>query len=323
MKIFLRKKFKAAVCFFAFNAIKSNLIHSLRIRQRLIILNLHRISDQINPYYSSLTPKLFEDLLKFISQHFNVVTFEELSYSGPSDKPYLILSFDDGFYDFFEVVLPLLERYRFKANLNVIPACLDSGLPVWDVALTDILNAAPISLVTRLKLPGFSYAVSESNKAYFALALTKYLKNKNKVERQVCWEEILSLFSHVDVYPTRMLTKSDLLSFAGEHEIGVHSYSHETMGVESDDFFIKDFFNCKDYFYNQLKLPLFIYSFPSGSYRVEQIDFLLSQGIKNVLIVGEDYSKHNFRVHPRFTFYADTPSEVKLRACGFNFRSFG
>ena len=59
----------------------------------------------------------FEEQLQYFSKHFSSVGYEDLLYltegAWNSDKPGLIISFDDGYRSNFELVAPLLEKYGF------------------------------------------------------------------------------------------------------------------------------------------------------------------------------------------------------------------
>ena len=109
-----------------------------------------------------------------------------------------------------------------------------------------------------------------------------------------------------------------MINISKTHEIGVHSYSHESMGIELESFFENDFLQCQSYFKNILNLPLDIYAFPSGSYKKSQLDFLQNNGIKYILLVNEKYSFCTNSKFNRFTFYGDSNSEIKIRALGWN-----
>jgi peptidoglycan/xylan/chitin deacetylase (PgdA/CDA1 family) len=313
------KKHIKQVVFFLLNRFRQkSYINKIVSNHHLIILNLHRVSNEVNPFYPSLTPKLFEELLKFITKEFNVITFKEIEKYKDSKKPNLILSFDDGFYDFLEYAMPILEKYNVRANLNVIPQCIESGKPVWDVMLGDFLDQAPVEWVNQIELPDFEMKLNESNKSQYGLALTHYLKQRSKEERKKLWVSIDKGIQELDITLTKMLNKDEIIQISKIHEIGAHSYSHESMGIESKEYFETDFFKCEEYFKNKIKLPLDIYAFPSGSYQDYQLDFLEKNGINHILLVGEKYSDHCTNRHFRFTYYADSTSEVKLRALGFH-----
>ena len=100
-----------------------------------------------------------------------------------------------------------------------------------------------------------------------------------------------------------------------EHELGAHSYSHASMGFESNAYLENDLRRCKDYFEAVVGTPMRIYAFPNGSYREEQIGIVAGSGVQHILLVGEDFASPD-SPHTRFTFHAHSSSEVKFRALG-------
>jgi peptidoglycan/xylan/chitin deacetylase (PgdA/CDA1 family) len=101
-------------------------------------------------------------------------------------------------------------------------------------------------------------------------------------------------------------------------EVGAHSFSHESMEFEDNSFFENDLAKCHEYFRKQLDLPLETYAFPNGSFRSEQVAILEKSGIRNILIVGEDFSRPNDSVFSRFTIYGSSTIEAKYQALGIN-----
>ena len=72
-----------------------------------------------------ITPSMLEEDLLYLSKHgyqsvfiSDIINFCEGNASLP-DKP-IVLSFDDGHYNNFLYAYPILKKYNFKANLNVI-----------------------------------------------------------------------------------------------------------------------------------------------------------------------------------------------------------
>src|SRR6185312_674219 len=106
-------------------------LRSYKQRNKLAtILCLHRVSDEESITFPPFKIKDFERLLQYIDKHYQVITIETLS-TAKSNKPALILSFDDGFLDFFENALPLLKKYGMPCNLNVVTNCLDNNFQIW------------------------------------------------------------------------------------------------------------------------------------------------------------------------------------------------
>lgn len=286
----------------------------------IAILNLHRVSPLTNPFWSPLDPKVFEELLKFLQANFEVVSFDDLESLNRPGKPAAILSFDDGYYDFIEYALPLLEKYRMRANMNVIPQCAESGKPIWNVRLYDFLNTAPRALVNEIRLPGFSAELKDDSreaKIGYGLKISGFLKNRPREEREKLWREIEPVMAKSDFQETRMMTADEIREISRVTEIGVHSFSHESMGFEENEFFERDFIKCRDYFAEKLQLPLTAYAFPNGSYRAEQVDFLRRSGVKHILLVDEKFSGRGTDIFPRLTVYGDSKREVIFKSLGF------
>lgn len=317
-----RKYIKSIVFIFLdLIGIHKKYIKSIQANNKLTILNLHRVSPEQNPFYRPLHPKQFDVLVEYISKHFNIITFSEINEQVISHKPNIILSFDDGYYDFLEYAMPIMQKYNVRANLNIIPECVESGLPMWNIKLYDILNSSSMKIINGIDLFGFNSKLmkdDEKSKSQFGLVLSRFLKNRPRNERDELLDELFQKLNKKKNFKyTRMLTRNEILEISKVHEIGVHSYSHESMGFESKEYFENDFYMCEDYFKNKLELPMKIYAFPNGSYENYQIDFLKAHGMDHVLLVENEYSNYNSITKRRFTFYADSVSEVKIRAVGF------
>lgn len=281
------------------------------------VLNLHRVSPQADPFWGALHPTHFDELLTFLKRRFSLTLFRELSQRFK--RPPLILSFDDGYYDFIEYALPLLKKHRAPANQNVIGACVLSGEPPWNVKMYDALQAAPRALLNSFRPAGFlAPHVDESGKSQqrYGLALSRFLKNRPHQERAPHLEALMAHLQNVDRAPTRMLGLGGIQALGDTIELGCHSFSHESMGYESDAFFLEDVAKCQTFFATTLRKPLQVYAFPNGSHRSSQIDHLLQASIEHVLLVGERYTPLDARVCERITISGQSAAETCLQAVG-------
>jgi peptidoglycan/xylan/chitin deacetylase (PgdA/CDA1 family) len=286
---------------------------------KAVVLNLHRVSPDPSPYWPPMEPHVFESLLAYLDKNFEVRSLSEMN-EKQGAHPIAVLSFDDGYFDFIEYALPLLKKYKMRANMNVIPKCAETGEPIWNVRLYDFLAHAPFSLTRTIELSGLELRLndeSSSSKLRFGMAMSKFLKNRPRDEREKIFQPIEDLMRSCDFPKTRMMSTQEIASIAGDSELGVHSYSHESMAHESQDFFENDFAECSRYFEQNFRSPLRIYAFPNGSYRPEQVDFLRRSNIEKILLVDEKAADPKSDVIPRITMYGDSPAEVRMRASGF------
>ncbi|TAJ10900.1 MAG: polysaccharide deacetylase family protein [Nitrospirae bacterium] len=303
----------------------AGLLRRIRRDNLVVVLNLHQVSPRSNPFWSPLQPRLFEDLLRFMKRHFDVITFGELA-AARGSRPVAILSFDDGYYDFVEYAMPLLHKHGMRANQNIVPSCVESGRPPWNVQLSDFLNGAPRTLINELRLPGFAEGLAGDDvdsKTRYGVALSRFLKTRSRQERQPLWSRVEQVMEKADWTMTRMMSAADVRAAGASQEIGVHSYAHDSMEFESDAFFEEDLDRCVAYFEDILRMPLSIYAFPNGSYRPIHLEILRRRGISHILLVDEKFARRPCAVCPRFTMYGDSPAETRFRALGYYAQGVG
>jgi peptidoglycan/xylan/chitin deacetylase (PgdA/CDA1 family) len=116
--------------------------------------------------------------------------------------------------------------------------------------------------------------------------------------------------------PTRMMSSEDVAAAAAAgHEIGSHSYSHESMEFVDDDDFVEDFERCRRVL-AEVNCDATVYAFPNGSYRQHQIELLRDLGVLHMLLVGERPSRPDTSVHTRLTLRGHSVPELRVRAAG-------
>jgi peptidoglycan/xylan/chitin deacetylase (PgdA/CDA1 family) len=273
------------------------------------ILNLHRVAPDDRSDYRPLDPSLFHDLLAFVKREFAVVTIGQLK--ERTHKPKLVLSFDDGYRDFALNAVPILRQHGLKANQNIIPRCVETGLPPLNVMAQDFVGQAPPELVRNLKVEGFSGSIDR----HYGARLSHFLKMRPQAEQDSLAAELLPQFQAWDEFqPTPMMTLDDVRAL-DEVELGAHSYAHSSMEYETDQYLDDDVRRCAAFFEEKLGQRMTIYAFPNGSCREGQAERVLDHGVDHVLLVGESFDRGG-KVHHRFTFDGRSPSEVRFKALG-------
>ena len=264
-----------------------------------------------------MDPHLFDRLLSFLEKHFLIVVFAELAAGRESGKPRLILSFDDGYKDFVDYAVPIMEQHGVRANQNIIPSCVEQGRPPLNVVAQDFVGQAPPALLAELDVPGLGRIPAGEDREGAGQSISAYIKNKPMREQHALAEALLPQFERMDgFHPTPMMSRSEIGQIAGMHELGAHSFEHATMSVETDDYVIDDARRCHDYFADVLKSPTAIYAFPNGMYRPQHPALVRSAGFETILLVDEDFSSVERLEHPRFNIYGASDRELRFRAAG-------
>lgn len=285
-------------------------LHQIAQTSSRIILNLHRVAEPDGSAYVPLNPEIFEELLVFLKQHFELLTFENKT--PCMGRPQAILSFDDGYKDFIDVAAPLLSRHRVRCNHNLIPQCLESGLAPLNVLAQDFVGKAPKRVLHSLHVPGFTI----DERPRLGWRLSAFIKNRPQLEQRALAEVLLPQFFAWDGFrPTPMMNVQEARQLASEHEFGAHSWSHASMEFETEDYLREDVQRCQEFFQRKLGSTVNIYAFPNGSHAPGQLELVEQAGIRHVLLVGEKFDTHPSR-HERFTFHASNIAEMRFRATG-------
>ena len=315
VRSFLKKQYFGLTALIGADAIFRRRLVS---EEKAAVLNLHRIRPEPSPYWPPLHPRLFEALLRYLDTHFEVRSINDL-HEKQGNRPVAVLSFDDGYYDFIEYALPILRKYKIRANMNIIPQCVETGLPIWNVRLYDFLDGAAPEEISEIDIAGFAVKFTDSGmeaKLRYGMALSRFLKTRPRAERIKLFRPIEDLMARKQISFTRMMNTDEVRQIASDVDLGAHSYSHESMEFEEDAFFESDVEKCREFFYSHLQRPMDIYAFPNGSYRRGQIEYLREKGVGHVLLVDEKPANLGSSVIPRITMYGNSPAELRIRAVG-------
>lgn len=293
-------------------------IRRMARRSRLLILNLHSVTPRRSSLEQPLTPELFDELLTWMNANFRIVTLAQVAASRrpADDRPCAVLSFDDGYRDFVEYAMPILARHGVRVNQNIVPECIEAQRPPWNVHLVQVLEQLPTERLEKFELPGAGPRLSAGRlgPARFGLEVSRYLKNRPRYERR----ELLSAISEqlpelMMPSPGAMMSVEEVRLVARDHELGLQSFSHDSMEFESDDFFRSDTKACLEWATACVGCTPRIYAFANGSYRQSQIEIASTYGFEHVLLVGERSTPWERHVRTRVTVFGTDACELRAR----------
>ena len=265
----------------------------------ITVLNLHRITEERDEFYNPILPKTFYRILEYCCRHYEIISFGSIE--EPTLKPKLILSFDDGYYDFIEYVLPHLKKLGLPCNHNVVNFCINENEPIWTHRLNEIFK-------TFKKSNNFSDEIlieitkneKQLNIAYFKVF--KYLLGINKIQR----DKILDLWStkYEVKLKSRMMSWDDIIYCSNNGvEIGSHTYYHSSLKNEVNEDILKlEIFDSIQEISSIINKEINILALPNGQYNDSVLDYANACKIKYVLFSDDqinsisNVSKNNNKI---------------------------
>lgn len=254
------------------------------------ILCLHKVSDIRYPSWPAMPMKTFEKLLAYTTRHYDVCLPQDL-HSSNSKNGKLILTFDDGYEDFYSYAWPLLQKYNAPAVLNVVARCVTENFQIWTQRLNDVLDAyAKIRTQVAFQINDttFSYSINEVNAEMIALDIYRKLLPLNEMERLKILDN-LEKNATAEVLKTPMLSSIQLAELAGKGvAIGSHSYSHINLKDETlaDEILRYEMTQSKKILTGITSDNIDTFAFPNGMYNRRALKIACESGYRYILLVN-------------------------------------
>lgn len=292
-------------------------------KDRLTILCLHQISNERDFFFNPVSPYHFEQLLKYVIKHYTITTFSQLADIKTSlAKPALILSFDDGYYDFYEHALPILDKYKLACNHNIVNECVNDSVVIWTQRLNYIFthcrnNRIGLDFDINDNNAGESSSDEQWNKYYFEVL--KHLMQTPKTARIKSISEKENEYSLAPQY--KMMGWKEVIECSKHQvEIGSHTYSHDILPTISNrETLMVELVKSKTEIELQIKKTVDVIALPNGQGNQSVDDFVRQTGYKYLLYVNDGINKlfpvmnDKLNIFERVLVIDESPSEMMLR----------
>lgn len=165
------------------------------------ILCYHSVNARDNDECVPLSPEMFEAHLAHLATNYNIVSFREVvdhfRLGSPLPKKAVALTFDDGYRDNFEVVLPLLGKYKCHATIFLITGFIDGqvdliGDPGWEAMTWEQVIAMDQSPFVEIAAHTDTHPILSSLDE--DMVRTEILVCRDKLEKKL--ERIVDLFAY-------------------------------------------------------------------------------------------------------------------------------
>lgn len=195
------------------------------------ILSYHRVNDEGDPFFPSLSTEVFERQMAFVARAYVVLTVEELAERmrrRALPRNALAITFDDGYRDNLTHAAPILARLGLPATVFLVTGAIASGEPLWFDRLAAAFKHARISAWGAPWGETIPLETPPQRLAALGQALGRFKRLVNEERRRTVEEVLLSLGAG-DARPLKslMLSWDDVQALLGLGiAIGAHTVSH-------------------------------------------------------------------------------------------------
>ncbi len=253
-------------------------IYKNMYKNELPILAYHRVINHQEKFFPndieliSSSPKMFEKQIKYICRHYQPITFKMFSnnHHDPKSfkKPPIIITFDDGFYDNYKIVYPILKKYDAQATFFLVTNTLDTDEPLWfDLLAYLIMKTDKSSILIQDKEILLSNDIRTKRKIIEKILLdVRQIDNKDRLK---IVEELKKQLRYSIDYAktTNYLSWNNVREmYKNGMEFGSHSVSHPILAQTSTDQIKNELSQSKERIEEMLQDECKTFAYPVGGF---------------------------------------------------------
>jgi peptidoglycan/xylan/chitin deacetylase (PgdA/CDA1 family) len=242
-------------------------------KPRVVVLAYHSVVERpeqtANTIRISQSRASFESQMSALARRFNPVTIEEVREFAAEGRRLprwsAAVTFDDGFADNHDVVLPILARYGIPATFYIMVNAVETGTPPWYVRLNFAFNTTKVA---AWKHPengrNLELAGADGKKAALNVAWDLGAALSGTAQQQlICGIEQSLQVEPLDARSGLMMNWDQVraLKKAG-HIIGGHTLSHPNLAQVSAAEARSEIRGCKERLEQTLGEPIEHFSYP-------------------------------------------------------------
>jgi len=233
------------------------------------ILCFHRINDERDPFFPAIPTGVFEQVMRFVAQHYKVVNLTELlaRLDTDSPEPVLAVTFDDGYQDNYQNAFPILQRYGLPATIFLTTGCIDSREPLWFEQLAQAIKKTAREFVdVEIDLPRRFWMRTEAERVESHGRMFSLLRSVADGERRQWLADILKQLGEDGAgRRNHMLTWDQIRRMNGNGiDFGGHTVTHPYLSRLTQEQVAWEISECKRRIEEELQLRVHYFAYPNG-----------------------------------------------------------
>lgn len=254
-------------------------------RSKLNILCYHRIlpPEEKAAYFCPdlvVTPEAFRAQCRALATYARVLPLAEALLAlreGPSEKPLVALTFDDGYVDNLKYAAPILAETGLQATFFVVADLMGTSVPPWyDLVARCVQDLRAAGEGCRVDGSAVPHAQGAS-----AMEVVEGAKDFPPEQRKALVDVLVERLG-----ATPSFAAEDLVMDASQvqelaalgHEIGSHSVSHEILPLLDDHTLLREVRDSKHRLEEVLGAPVASFCYPNGDYDARTLEQVAASG---------------------------------------------
>lgn len=176
--------------------------------------------------------------IQHLKRHYQIVSLDEAMRqhaAGKIEPNRVVLTFDDGLYNFYHAAFPILKELDVPATVYVVSQPMDEGAPAWSLLLRDMILRSPLMRLPAgalTEVPEGAPLEKFSQRKSLSGRLLKRLENHPQGPEELCRRAALALEVDLDELLRRRLwsyvtpAEARELADAGI-SVQLHTHTHE------------------------------------------------------------------------------------------------
>ncbi len=263
-------------------------------RKGLMIVGWHGVSiNDEHERFGSLfiSPESFRKRLNFLSKKYKVISLEEAVRQHESGKFYpnqVVITFDDGFFNFAKVAVPILKEFGFTATNYVVTNQMLTqhaapSLLLRDIVLRSSRREVELSLAPTNENKKFTLPVDQKRLTNILMEILKekFLDYDAKLEflKEIALQLEVDIDSLIRNRIWHSLNRSEVQKLSGDgFLIQAHTHNHYNV-VEHPDTVQWEAETCKSELEKVLGKKVVHYCYPTGRWTRQAWEPLQKAGI--------------------------------------------
>lgn len=236
-------------------------------KNNVTVFCYHRVTDNpLDTWRLSVSPTLFDKQIKYIKDNYHLLRSEE-DWTSACDQRAAVITFDDGYEDFYTNAVPILERNCVPATVFVCTDNINTDQEFWWDEIERIIYFADSKMKSFFAFDNEIKLINNRDKekaCYYLHPYLKKMKHNDRKEFLKDFEKELGSYSRRDYCRSMSIEQLREVSKSKYITVGGHTVTHSCLAAETLEEQKNEIRDSKGIIESIINRSLDVFSYPFG-----------------------------------------------------------